>query len=276
MMSPAPLDIPYKTLGLSRDDGVLRLTLNRPKQRNAINEAMIGELEQVVAALADDLSTRIVMIRGAGGSFCAGGDLKDFQRNYQGADNVERVAGENRRFGRLLSAINSLPQVVIMLIEGAAMGGGVGLTCLGDISICTADALFSMTETGMGIPPAQIAPFVVQRIGLTHTRRLMLSAARFNGTEALRLGLVHQVVNDAAALETAADAVIAQVLRCGPRANAATKEILQSCLAAPLEDTLDMAATRFAEALKGDEAREGITAFHDKRAPAWVPARKDA
>ena len=265
-----------ETLDLSGDDGVLHLTLNRPEQRNAINEMMVGELETVVAALANDPTSRIVVIRGAGGSFCAGGDLKDFQRNYQGADNVERVAGQNRRFGHLLSAINTLPQVVIMLIEGAAMGGGVGLTCLGDISICTTDALFSMTETGMGIPPAQIAPFVVQRIGLTHTRRLMLSAARFDGTEALRLGLVHQVASDATALGTVADAVIAQVLRCGPRANAATKEILRSCLEAPLEDTLDMAAARFAEALKGDEAREGIAAFHEKRAPDWVPARKGA
>ena len=267
-------NIVCETLDLAGGDGVLRLTLNRPKQRNAINEMMIGELETVVAALAGDPSQRIVVIRGAAGSFCAGGDLKDFQRNYQGADNIERVAAENRRFGRLLNAINTLPQVVIMLIEGAAMGGGVGLACLGDISICTTDALFSMTETGMGIPPAQIAPFVVQRIGLTHTRRLMLSAARFDGAEALRLGLVHQVARDAAALETAANVAIAQVLRCGPRANAATKEILQSCLAAPLEETLDMAAAHFADALKGGEAREGITAFHDKRAPGWVPERK--
>lgn len=265
-----------ETLDLSGDDRVLRLTLNRPEQRNAINEMMIGELETVVAALADDPTLRIVVIRGAGGSFCAGGDLKDFQRNYQGADNVTRVAGENRRFGRLLSAINALPQVVIMLVEGAAMGGGVGLTCLGDLSICTTDALFSMTETSMGIPPAQIAPFVVQRIGLTRARHLMLSAARFDGTEALQQGLVHQVVSDATALETVADEMIAQVLRCGPRANAATKDILRSCLEDTLEDTLDMAATRFATALKGDEAREGIAAFHEKRAPGWVPARKGA
>jgi isohexenylglutaconyl-CoA hydratase len=275
-MSVSVRHIVCETLDLSGDDRVLHLTLNRPEQRNAINETMVGELETVVAAAADDPALRIVVIRGAGGSFCAGGDLKDFQRNYQGADNVTRVAGENRRFGHLLTAINALPQVVIMLVEGAAMGGGVGLTCLGDISICTTDALFSMTETGMGIPPAQIAPFVVQRIGLTHARRLMLSAARFDGTEALRLGLVHQVVSDAAALGSVADTVIAQVLRCGPRANAATKEILRSCLEAPLDETLDMAATRFATALKGDEAREGITAFHEKRAPDWVPARKGA
>lgn len=275
-MSTNVLDLSCKTLDLSSKNGVLHLMLNRPKQRNAINETMISELEKVMAALASDLTTRIVVIRGAGGSFCAGGDLKDFQRNYQGADNVERVAGENRRFGRLLSAINTLPQVVIILIEGAAMGGGVGLTCLGDISICTTDALFSMTETGIGIPPAQIAPFVVQRIGLTQSRRLMLSAARFDGVEAMRLGLVHQVVDNNQTLNAAAQAVIAQVLRCGPHANAAAKEILRSCLEAPLEDTLDMAAIRFAEAIKGDEAREGIAAFHDKRAPAWVLARKDA
>ncbi|WP_456390858.1 enoyl-CoA hydratase/isomerase family protein [Profundibacter sp.] len=147
-MSANVFDLSCEMLDLSSESGVLHLTLNRPKQRNAINETMIFELEKVVAALANDLTTRIVVIRGAGGSFCAGGDLKDFQRNYQGADNVERVAGENRRFGRLLSAIDTLPQVVIMLIEGAAMGGGVGLTCLGDISICTTDALFCMTETG--------------------------------------------------------------------------------------------------------------------------------
>jgi isohexenylglutaconyl-CoA hydratase len=139
-----------------------------------------------------------------------------------------------------------------------------------DVALCLRDARFGLPETGLGLIPAQIAPFVVQRIGLTQARRLMLTGARFDGVEAARLGLAHEVCEDALALEAALEATLTQIRRCAPLANGATKRLLLSVRGKPLADVLDDAALVFAAASLGEEAREGTLAFVEKRLPKWA------
>lgn len=231
---------------------------------------MIGELTAVLDKIEADRSIRALVMRGTGGWFCAGGDIKGFKQIFQGGATPEQIATENRELGDFLIKLNSLPQVVVMLVEGAAIGGGFGLVCCSDIAIATADTRFSLSETSLGIPPAQIAAFVVQRLGLTQTRRLMMTAARFKGDEAEKLGLIHYSVADTAALEEQAEAVLRAVERCGPGANAVTKQILQTAVSHDLPDTLDIASKLFAKAMLSEEGHEGIAAFLEKRKPSWT------
>jgi len=158
-----------------------------------------------------------------------------------------------------------------MLVEGAAIGGGLGLLCAADIVAVTESAQFAMTETTLGIPPAQIAPYVARRIGLPVARRLMLTAARFDGAQAGRLGLADEVVDSAQALADAEQRVRAQVLRCAPGANAVTKEILLRATRLDDEALRQFAADRFAACMLSEEGREGVAAFIEKRKPKWVP-----
>ena len=152
----------------------------------------------------------------------------------------------------------------------AVLGGGFGLCCVSDVAIAVADARFGLPETGLGLPPAQIAPFVVERVGLTEARRLGVCGGRFDGAEAARLGLVHFVESDAASLEARLDEVLDQIRRCAPQANAVTKRIMLGVSRADPDDLLDDAARDFAECLRGDEGTEGTMAFIEKRLPNWA------
>lgn len=257
-----------QTLLLNLEAGVLRVTLNRADCRNAMSLAMVGELRAVLATVRDDLSVRAIVLRGAGGHFCAGGDIKDMaSARATGADAYRAL---NRSFGNLLEEAQHSPQVLIAVLEGAVLGGGFGLACVSDIAICQQDAKFGLPETSLGILPAQIAPFVVGRIGLTQTRRLALTAARFNGSEAERLGLVHFSEADKAALEHRLAEVLSQVRQCAPQANAQTKALLLASQDEALGPLLDRAAEQFAAAVTGAEGVEGTLAFVQKRAPNWA------
>ncbi|GGC96719.1 enoyl-CoA hydratase/isomerase family protein [Halopseudomonas salina] len=257
------------TLLLERNDDVLHITLNRPESRNAMNLIMLEELRALLAAAGKDRSLRAIVLRGAGGHFCAGGDIKDMATARR--DDQAGQARINRSFGRLLEEAAAQPQVLISVLEGAVLGGGLGLASVSDIGICLANCRFGLPETSLGVIPAQIAPFVVRRIGLTHTRRLALTAARFDGIEALHLGLVHFSEPDVPALEQRLASSIGQVLRCAPQANRRTKALLLASSEQPLEDVLDQAADLFAEAVTGKEAAEGTLAFVQKRKPGWAP-----
>jgi isohexenylglutaconyl-CoA hydratase len=162
-----------------------------------------------------------------------------------------------------------MPQVVVILVEGAAIAGGLGLACAGDLVVVTRESRFALTETTLGIAPAQIAPFVVQRMGLSVARRLMLTAARFDGEQAQRIGLADQVVDDVDALDEAEQKIRTRVMRCAPGANAMTKELLLATTRLEPQAMLDLAAERFAEGMLSDEGREGILAFIEKRKPSW-------
>jgi len=257
-----------QTLLLELHGGVLHITLNRPDSRNAMSLQMVAELRAVLAAVHDDRTVRALVLSGAGGHFCAGGDIKDMaSARVQGADAYREL---NRAFGALLEEAQHTPQVLITVLQGAVLGGGFGLACVSDVAISDHNAQFGLPETSLGLIPAQIAPFVVQRIGLTETRRLALTAARFDGAEAQRLGLVHFVEQDAQALAERLDEVLQQVLRCAPEANAVTKALLLASAGQPSSDLLDEAAQWFSAAVTGDEGIEGTLAFMQKRKPRWA------
>ena len=257
------------------DNGVLHVSINRPEARNAMNEQVLTDLIAVFGSLASRGDLRVVILRGTGGNFCAGGDIKDFARIRQivAEPGTDPVAGFNRRGGEMLELIDTVPQATIAVVEGAVLGGGFGLACVADVTIAHKDAGFGLPETGLGVLPAQIAPFVVRRIGLAQARRLGVCGARFDGAEAVRLGLAHFVEADGAALEARLADVLKQILRCAPKANAETKRIMLAVGRQPLAQVLDDAAIRFSAALRGPEAAEGTRAFIEKRLPGWATDR---
>lgn len=258
-----------KNLLLEQQGDTLTIWFNRPEVRNALSAEVANDLAAVLEALPDENAIRFVVLRGKGGVFCAGGDLKMFRTVFQGGMDRDDIVRFNADFGRLMNAVQALPQLFVVLIEGAAMAGGLGLACLADVVLATRDARFALTEVTLGLPPAQITPVVIRRIGASEARRLLLTAAAFDGEEAGRLGFVHTVVADAAALETAATLLLARARRGAPGAIAATKQIINATTALDGDALVQFAAERFADCMLGDEAREGLSAFAEKRQPAW-------
>jgi isohexenylglutaconyl-CoA hydratase len=261
----------YETLMVARDGPVLKVSLNRPETRNALSPTMVRELGEVLQDARDDAGVRVVVLMGASGTFCAGGDLKGMEgRGAAGDDGAEMVAASNRRFGALLEMADALPKAVIAVVEGAAMGGGVGLMAVADWVIAERAAKIGTPEVTVGIVPAQITPFLVQRVGYGEARRLATFGLRLGAEEAQRIGLVHEVADGRDELAAKAAAAVSQCLRCAPQAVAETKRLVRASLPErPLAPVLDQAAEMFAAALNG-EAREGIRAFVEKRKPAWV------
>jgi isohexenylglutaconyl-CoA hydratase len=260
----------YPELLVDQDEGILSLTINRPEKRNAMNDAVVRGISETFTAIAERRDIRAVVIRGSDGHFCSGGDISGMQQAGT-KEEADRAAWEfNRSFGRLAAQVNRAPQVVIAALEGAVLGGGFGLACISDVAIADSNAKFGMPETGLGIIPAQIAPFVVMRIGLTQARRLALLGERINGIEARELGLVHYVTDGAAAMQEQLEAVINKVRRCAPEANAATKQLMLDVGSTDLESLLDRASDDFASAINSHEGKEGTTAFLEKRLPAWA------
>lgn len=255
---------------LEREESVLRIWLNRPEARNALTAEITGELAAVLDAVRDDRSIRTLVLRGKGGVFCAGGDIKGFKSGMQGSGDAREIARGNRAFGDLMIKLNEQPQVVVMLVEGGAVGGGLGLACVGDVTIVEKETRFQLSETSLGIPPAQIAPFVVERVGLTQARRLMLTGARFKGEEAVRLGIGHFLADGADDLERICKDVLGQIANCAPGANAVTKAIVFEATRKPRPEALDFAADGFARCMLSDEGREGVSAFIEKRKARWA------
>jgi len=267
-------ELPHcKTLILVRQGHALHVTLNRPQARNAMSLAMVAELATVFSQIESDNSIRAVVLRGAEGHFCAGGDIKDMA----GARSQPAGEGEqdpfyrlNRAFGQMIQQVNESSKVIIAVLEGAVMGGGFGLACVSDVAIGGPTVTFALPETGLGVIPAQIAPFVVERIGLTQARRLALLGLKVKGEEARQLGLIHQYCDVANELETAVTSALDRVRHCAPDATATTKQLLHRVGKEPMATLLDDAAAQFAAAVRGTEGSEGTMAFVQKRPPAWA------
>tara|TARA_R110002049_G_scaffold23490_76_gene82927 strand:- start:614 stop:1423 length:810 start_codon:yes stop_codon:yes gene_type:complete len=256
---------------LERQGSVLTIWFNRPEAKNSLSADMVDELHAVLDVAADDRTLRTLIVRGKGGIFCAGADIKGFKSDAQGGEpDADEVARGNRSFGDLMIKLNEQPQAVVMLVEGAAIGGGLGLCCVGDVTIVTRDAKFRLSETSLGIPPAQIAPFVTERVGLTQARRLMLTGARFKGEEAVQYSIGHILAEDSADMEAKCAQVLAQIALCAPGANAVTKRIVFEATRRPRAEALDFAARGFAACMLSDEGREGVAAFIEKRKPSWA------
>ena len=262
-------------LVLDRGFAHLEITFNRPESRNAMNDAMAGELEAVFAAIATDTSVRAVVLRGAGRHFCAGGDLKEMTDALAspGGDegDGDRLFQLNRRFGELLRRVDAAPQAVVAVVHGAARGAGFGLACVADIVLVRADCSFAMPETGLGLPPAQILPFVVRRLGPYAARRLALTGRPMSGAEAAEAGLAMAAFADDTELERALQETLVAIAGRGPTAIAQTKRLIADLGRRPLPLMLDEGARLVAESSRNGEGREGLAAFFAKRPPTWAP-----
>jgi isohexenylglutaconyl-CoA hydratase len=261
-----------RVLELERRGMHLIVTMNDPETRNALSATMLADLDAVLAATRDDRTLRALILQGRDEMFCAGGNLKGAVGEAAPAVGArDPVHEENQRAGRLFHDLNRHPMAVIALVDGPAMGGGLGLACCADIVISTPRARFALSETSLGLTPAQIAPFLINRIGLAAARRLALSGARFDGAVAAAIGLSDQHCESA---EHAADTVqrlLADIGRCGPHANAVTKALLFEVAGKSDRDELiRRAADAFTACLRSGEGREGIAAFIEKRRPTWA------
>ena len=261
-----------ETLILEKQGPSLFLTINRPDVRNAMSLQMVAELAALFTEVENDNSIRAVVIRGAGGHFCAGGDIKDMAgaRGQKGEGKDDPFYKLNRAFGQMIQQVNESSKVVIAITEGAVVGGGFGLACVSDLAIAGPTAKFGMPETTLGVIPAQIAPFVVERIGLTQARRLALLGLRIDAAEACALGIVHQVAESEEQLDDMLNQALERVRLCAPNATAETKALLHRVGHEAMTGLLDDAAEKFAAAIRGPEGTEGTMAFMQKREPKWA------
>ncbi len=249
-------------------DGVGRVELTRPDVRNAFNEQMIDEIDRAFRALAADDAVRVITLTGEGKAFSAGADLS--MMKAVAAYSEEENFQEGQRLASMLDAVGSCPKPTVALVNGAAIGGGVGLVAACDIAIASSSALFALSEVRLGLIPAVISPFVLRAIGARQAQRYFLTAERFGTEEAARIGLVHQVVEPEALAAAGAD-VVKHLLACGPNAQAAAKQLIVTETHAPLDEAQ---RTRLAKSIAGlrasPEGQEGISSFLEKRAPNWV------
>lgn len=253
-----------------RVEGVLFATLNIPATRNALAPEVVAALADAVARAEADAGIRALVLRGAGGTFSAGGNVGNFQARLDAeVGDEDPVAARNRQFGYFMTRLAALPVPVIAAVDGPAMGGGMGLACAADIVLATRAARFSLSETTLGIIAAQIAPFVVGRLGATLTRRLGLTGERLDGAAAAAIGLVDQLADDSAGLDALIAEWLTRVGRCGPQANRQFKALVARCGQAPLPDLLDDASRQFAQCMR-HEGAEGIAAFREKRDASWT------
>ena len=256
---------------LDLDQGWLTIWFNQPAKRNALTDELMADVKNAFAAVHDDRSVRGITLRGRGGVFCAGGDLKSFQSDLQGAGDLEPVRELSRVAAELYTIVYNAPQVTVALVEGAAMAGGFGMMCCADVAIAEASAKFALTEVMIGLSPAQISPFVVQRAGIAKARRLMVTAERFTGVEAEQLGLVDFLANEPDELDALEQAVRKRVLRSAPGAIADTKDFLRWLGKYDRAEEVERLADVFAHEMIGEEGREGIASFFEKRPASWTP-----
>ncbi|MGB3634551.1 MAG: enoyl-CoA hydratase-related protein [Rubrobacteraceae bacterium] len=257
----------YEHLRIEHEDGVATVTLARPDARNAMNAGLIREIRRSMQELAEDDEVSVVVLTGEGDYFCAGADI-GYMR-----DTAEFSYEENRQDARELAAmfgaVEECPKPVVARVEGAAIGGGVGLVAAADVAVAEEGTVFAFSEVRLGISPATISPFVVRKIGLSQARALFLTGERFGATRAYEIGLVHQVA-DEGHLDEVVQEKVEGLLAGGPEALAATKALLRELREAASDEVTEIMARRIAELRMGEEGQEGLAAFLEKRQPAWI------
>ncbi|MDA0239135.1 MAG: enoyl-CoA hydratase-related protein [Proteobacteria bacterium] len=251
--------------------GVAWITMNRPDRHNAFNDDLVVGLESTLANAASDDAVRVIVLRGAGKSFSAGADL-DAMRAAGSAGREDNIASAIR-WATMLRNLASSPKPTIAVIQGAAIAGGVGLTAACDVALSTRGAQFGVSEVRLGIMPAIISPYVLAAIGARNARRYFLTAERFDGEQACRLGLVHQIAEDEEELNRLTDEIIDAYLLSAPGAVRDTKGLsIRIGNGLPDDDALGELAGRLADRRASEEGQEGLAAFFEKRAASWVTA----
>ena len=266
------------TLRLTRtgpSDVIARVTLARPEAHNAFDASVIAELSAAFVALSreDATTLRAVVLAGEGPTFCAGADIAWMRAAMQ--LDVEGNEQDAMAMADMFEIIDTCPVPVIVRVQGAALGGGMGLCAVSDLVIAESGAKFGFTETRLGILPAVIAPFVIAKIGETHARALFPGGRRFDALRAQRIGLVHEVVEGDEALDKAVDTAIADILASGPTAARAAKSIVREVRGLGHGSSKWHTARVIARQRTSSEAQEGFGAFTEKRRPAWDPEGGD-
>lgn len=258
------------TLSIStRSAGVTQVTMARPAVFNAFDEAMIGELDAAFAQLIDDPAVRVIVLAGEGRHFSSGADLQWMQRASQAS--LDWNLADARRFAGMLSRIERSPKPTVARVQGAALGGGVGLACVCDLAIAADNASFSVSEARFGILPSVIGPYVNNAVGKRQARRLALTTERIGAAEALALGLVTRVVA-LEALDAAVDETVTALLAGGPNAQREIKQLFAQLHQGPVtDDVIELTAQTIARVRGTDEARQGFEAFLAKRPARWAP-----
>jgi methylglutaconyl-CoA hydratase len=260
----------YRHLLVRRDGPVEYLTLNRPEVRNALDDEVIAELTAWAGEPPPARGVRAVVLAGAGRLFSAGADVNWMAKtvNYTEAENV----ADAEAMARMFAALDELPVPLVGRIQGAALGGGAGLTAVCDLAVADEGAVFGFTEVKLGIVPAVISPFVLAKIGRSAARELFLTGARFPAERARTIGLVHQVVT-AAELDAAVDAAVREILTAGPEAVAAAKALIRDVAGRSPAEARGITARAIAARRVSGEGQEGLRAFLEKRQPSWSRRR---
>ena len=257
----------YNTLLVELKDGVLNVTLNRPDVHNAFNDELIAEAIDLFSNI-DTATVRSVVLKGTGKNFCAGADLNWMSRmvSYTREENVR----DSSKLAKMYALINECPVPVVGRIQGAAIGGGVGLVAVCDIAVAMRETKFGLSEVKLGILPAVISPYVIAKIGSSHARALFLTGERFEAERALQIGLVHRVVDSVEELDGAIYETVTQLKTSGPEAVRECKKLIAHVASHELIDaipyTIDAIATRRVSA----EGQEGMQAFLEKRLASWI------
>lgn len=257
---------------LEQNGDWLTIWFNRPEVRNALVSDLFDQLMQTLDLLQDKKSFRGIIFRGAGGFFCSGGDLKSFKAmgKAQPKEAREMAESTSREIALMLQKIKSLPQLTVSIVEGAAMAGGFGIACATDLMLVMADAKFSLSETRIGLPAAQIAPYVIDRVGYAQARKLMLLGSKIDGEQAHQIGMADFVAKDDVELEVLENYIKTQLHESGPQAITATKKILTAAQTLSPTEYVDFAVEQFSDCLLSEEGQEGFASFLEKRKPAWT------
>jgi methylglutaconyl-CoA hydratase len=258
----------FSRLRVVRDAPLARVTLARPDVRNAFDEVLIDSVTRAFLSFGDDRETRVVVLEGEGPIFCAGADIEWMRRagSWSKAENE----ADAEKMARMLRAIDQCLKPVIALVQGAAIGGGVGLVAAADMAIADEDAVFSLAEVKLGILPSVISPYVLRAIGPRNARRYFLTGERFGAAEARRIGLVHEVAAD---LGTACERLIAALLTSAPEGVGVAKRLIDEVAGKSPDEAMPITVRTIAERRASAEAKEGLSAFLEKRPPAWAPKK---
>ncbi len=257
----------YNTLLVELSDGVLNISLNRPEVHNAFNDELIVEAVDLFSNI-DANAARAIVLKGSGKSFCAGADLNWMSRmvSYTRDENVR----DSSLLAKMFGLINDCPLPIVGRVQGAAIGGGVGLAAVCDVAIAMSDAKFGLSEVKLGILPAVISPYVIAKIGETHARALFLTGERFEAERAQRIGLVHRVVDTIEQLDAAVYETVTQLRTSGPEAVRECKKLIAHVVTNAPIDSIPYTIDAIASRRVSEEGQEGMKAFLEKRLASWI------
>jgi len=262
----------WTSIVVESEGGIARVTLNRSERRNALDQRMVEELHESFLQLADDRSVRGVILTGAGAMFCAGADLRWLSQD--GRLSEEQARADARLLADMYRMIDECPHPVLGRVQGNAFGGGVGLLAVCDVVVAVDEASFTLSEAQLGLIPAVIAPFLLRKAGESFMRRFCLTAEPFSAAVAKQFHLIHDVVGSDA-LDNRIGELVEAVLRLAPEATGQTKSLLRRLQAVPSREQEALSVEANVQARLSAEAREGLSAFLEKRPPAWRRARTE-